>query len=70
MKILILILSFTYAYGQSDSTQWETVRVFVGVADTVWNIGSLLPVNDSVSIQFRSNGAVVQRREIYHRRKE
>lgn len=68
MKILILILSsFIYAYGQ-DSTQWETIRGLIGAADTCWNVGSIHAVNDSVSLQFRTNGAVIQRRKIYYKK--
>lgn len=72
MKILILILSFTYAYGQSDSvivTEWQTIRVVIGAADTVWRVGEFHVVENTdnkIEVQFRSNGAVIQQRQRFY----
>lgn len=67
MKALILILSLNYS--PSDSvTEWKDIRVLVGAADTVWQVGQVLKVNGGLSVQYRSNGAVIQRREIYYKK--
>lgn len=72
MKIIILILSFTYAYGQTDSiTGWQTIRVLVGCADTTWRTGEFHAVQNTdnkIEIQFRSNGAIIQQRKKYIKR--
>lgn len=68
MKIFILILSFTYANAQTDTTQWETIRGLIGAADTCWKEGAIHTVNDSMSLQFRTNGAVIQRREFWYKK--
>lgn len=68
MKVLLFILFCSFAYGQPDSvSEWETVRVLIGCADTTWRIGNFHPNGSTGTeeIQFRSNGVIVQVRYRY-----